>query len=181
MMITLERLWVSGGRMSERLLRRRLRGLLRSMDIQPPLRADELCQRLGQLRDRPVVLVPTQLEGAGAFGALIPMRRKDLIIYQDGLDPKHRDTIVFHEFSHLFLEHIQSARAEGKALVCNIGALDSFGDATVYDLREEWEAETCAAILSEWADLSNAIAPTRSVGNVLERTVQRGLGGSDWV
>ena len=167
--------------MNERVLRRRLRELLHSMDIQPPLRADELCQRLGQLRARPVVLVPTQLDGAGAFGALIPMRRKDLVIYQDGLDPKHRDTIVFHEFSHLFLEHIQSAQAEGKTLVCNIGALDSFADATVYDLREEWEAETCAAILSEWAELPESMAPARRYDSMHERAIQRGLGGSAWL
>lgn len=165
------------------MLRRRLRALLLEIEFQPPLRADELCHRVGQLRGRPIVLVPTELEGAGAFGALVPMRRKDLIIYQAGLEAKHRDTIIFHEFAHLFLEHIQNARSEGRALVCNLDAsrLDSFGDATVYDLQEEWEAETCAAILSQWADLSDAMPLVRPSGNGLERAVRRGLGGSDWV
>lgn len=177
----LERARRQTGGLSERTLQRRLRDLLRRLDLRHPLVAEELCLCFGRLRGRPIVLVPTDLPGAGAFGALVPMRHKDLVIHQGSLPARHRETIIFHEFAHLFLQHIDTARVHGRTLVCNIdlAALDTFGEATVYDLREEWEAETCAAILSQWARAG--VASPEPPASVEERAIQRGLGGSDWV
>lgn len=167
--------------MNGRALRRRLRALLRDLDLHPPLAAEELCRRLGEQRRRPIVLVPTDLPGAGAFGALVPMRTKDLIIYQTRLVGMHREAVIFHEFSHLFLHHITTALAAGKTLVCNLDLADAdlLGDATLYDQIEEWEAETGAAILCEWA----RIGSTQLCGapSAEEQAICRGLGRSDWI
>lgn len=164
--------------MNERGLRRLCRRLLRELDLQPPLRADELCERLGRHRGRPIVVVPTDLPGVGGFGALVPMPAKDLIVYPQQLAPAHQATIIFHEIVHLVRGHAASLPGD-RLLVC--GAQPEAGPepATVYDRWQEWEAETGATILSRWAEPLRPAAPARPDASPAERTIARVL-GDDW-
>lgn len=156
--------------MNERALRQLLRDLLRALDLHPPLDADLLCAQLGEHRGRPLELVAASLP-AGAFGALIPLRRKDLVLHQENLSTPHRDLVVFHELVHLVRRHVDNRAATG--VICG---LDQAGN--LYYRREEWEAETGAAILAAWTgEQPIGAGPT----DPRERSIVRALGGREWM
>lgn len=142
--------------MTEYELRRLCRAMLRQLDLHPPLQPEELCARLGAHRDRPIVLIPRALPGAAAFGCLIPMPTKDLIVYQADLNGPHRAHTIFHEVMHLRLGHVSRSDAGVRTTLYCGQLLPEPGAAsprTVYDREQEWEAETGATILSGWAEV----------------------------
>lgn len=156
--------------MNERGLRRLLRDLLRALDLHPPLDADLLCARLGEHRGRPLERVAASLP-AGAFGALILLPRKDLILHQANLSRPHRDLVVFHELVHLVCGHVD--RCAVTQLVCG---QDRLGN--LYSRPDEWEAETGGAILAAWTgEQPIATSPT----DPRERSIVRALGGREWI
>lgn len=157
--------------MNERRLRRLLRDRLRHLDLHPPLDPDLLCERFGNHRRRPLKRVPASLP-AGAFGALISLRKADLILHQDGLSKPHRDLVILHELVHLILAHVGHESSE--EVLCGP---DTTGN--LYARRIEWEAETGAAILASWTSersIGKHGAPTDSC----ELAITRALGGREW-
>lgn len=169
--------------MDERGLRELCRDLLRDLDLRPPLSAVTLCERLGRHRGRPIVLVPRDLPDGGAFGALVPMPTRDLVVYQRHATARHQESIIFHEVVHLVRGHVTGA---GGGLLCggllpDVGPGDSTG--TLYDRWQEWEAETGAAILAEWAadrSVAGAVPTATSGASAAERAIARAFGGGDW-
>lgn len=165
--------------MDENGIRRVLRKLLRELDLHQPLRVEELCERLSQDRERPIVLVSTELATAGAFGTLIRMPKKDLIVYQSNLSTTHQDAIKFHELTHLILDHVSPGSDDAPSLNCVLGAQTQAK--TYYDNQLEWEAETGARIMLGWS------SPDRNTTAYGQRYAKdqlalvRAFGWSEWV
>jgi hypothetical protein len=150
----------------ERALRSFLRGAVEGLGLRPPCTAEELCAALGAARGRPVLLVPrADLPVRGGFGCLVRYPDRDLIVLQQRSTAAGRAWIVFHELTHLLRDHT----SVGAASWCG-----GVGGSAPYDGWQEWEAETGAAVLSEWATAPPRPPPAGPV----ERAVARGFGAT---
>lgn len=169
--------------MDELGLRQLCRDVLGDLSIRPPLNAEVLCERLGEVRGRLIILIPRDLPVSGAFGCLVPMLHKDLIVYQRQTTRPHQWHIIFHEVLHLLRGHV-STSAGGQALLCGKLFADTTPASrrpTLYDRWQEWEAETGAMILSEWVGLPTGSASLHA-GTRAERAIARAFGGrSGWL
>ncbi|MET8299234.1 hypothetical protein ABZ729_15565 [Streptomyces sp. NPDC006678] len=149
--------------MNERALRKRCKRILRSLGITPPLRVDDLCERLGKHRGRSIRLVPHSLPVPGPYGLWVATGKADYIFYQRETSRAHQDHIILHEVGHILADH------HGDLL--DFGELDGvFPDIasdsvrralrrTSYDEVHEQEAELVATIILEWAAVLDRITP----------------------
>jgi len=148
---------------SERELRRRCRGLLRELDVQPPLDVHEFCARLAMVRGRPIKLVPYPLWADGPFGLWFKGRHADFIVFQEHTTKPHQRHIILHEVGHILADHPSDEGAgELSELLAGPAAElpeppDALRCRTAYDQREEREAETVATIILEWASILDAM------------------------
>ena len=146
---------------SERELRKRCRGLLRELDVQPPLDVHEFCARLAVVRDRPIKLIPYPLWADGPFGLWFKGGSTDFIVYQQHTTKPHQRHIILHEVGHILADHPSDDDPDG---LCDLlgGVVpeppDTLRCRTAYDRREEREAETVATIILEWASILDAMA-----------------------
>ncbi len=176
--------------MNERQLRRQCRHLLRNLDVQPPLDVADLCQRLGDVRGKPIVLVPYEIPEPGPFGAWITTPRAEYIVFQKNTSRSHQDHIILHELGHLLAGH---PGAETNDALVNefttnsdpdglrarypdipLDAVESASRRSHYDSVQEREAETVATIILEWASVLDATASQSSQG--LARGMDTALG-----
>ncbi|SEP51869.1 hypothetical protein [Amycolatopsis saalfeldensis] len=161
--------------MKERELRRRCRRLLNDLDISPPLDVVQLCERLGVSRARPIRLMPYPLEVPGPFGCWIATGSADYIFFQQETTKAHQDHIILHELGHLLAEHEPGGDAEpadflrGPATGLEDDAVHRALRRTSYDEAHEWEAETVATIILEWASVLNYTIPRRAADHDLRR------------
>ncbi|MBA0127262.1 hypothetical protein H0B56_17060 [Haloechinothrix sp. YIM 98757] len=177
--------------MRERQLRRRCRRLLRALDIQPPLDVEQLCERIGRVRHRPIRLVPHPIPVPGPFGVWVATGERDYILYQQETSAPHQNHIVLHEFGHILAGHRSDETDD--ALLSQLypgtdpGTLrqhypeltpDAIRRAlrrTAYDSEQEREAELAATIILEWASVLDQVAlrggadaATRRLGSALQ-------------
>lgn len=166
--------------MDEKTLRRQCRKLLRDLDVRPPLNVAELCDKIGDMRGKPIRLVPRPIPVPGPFGAWITSGKADYIFYQLETSKPPQDHIILHELGHMLAGHRPDT--DGGILLG-----DSYPDTTpaalreqypdlaedavrralrrtCYDTQQEKEAETVATIILEWASVLNAVA-ARSAPN----------------
>ncbi len=165
--------------MKERELRRRCKRELRALDIQPPLRVDELCRQLGERRGRPIRLVPYSLPIPGPFGVWIATESADYILYQQETSKIHQDHIILHEVGHILADHRSDDTDDEfwKASMPDL-SLDAVKRAlrrTSYDEEPEREAELVATIILEWASVLDRVTPRRASDPSVNR-VQTALG-----
>lgn len=144
--------------MDERALRSVFRRLLRELGLHRPFSAQQVCEALGRHRGRPIVVVARDLPDGGAFGALLPMPDRDLLVVQARMTPQHQQSTLFHEIVHLVRSHAAGS-GTGRSLcggrLPGVGATAPGG--TLYDHWQEWEAETGAAILTGWSGPATAV------------------------
>ncbi|MFE0027901.1 hypothetical protein [Amycolatopsis sp. NPDC059021] len=170
--------------MKERELRKRCRRLLNQLDIEPPLDVEVLCARLGEQRGKPIRLLAYPLEVPGPFGCWIATANADYIFYQQETTKSHQDHIILHELGHLLADHHPHGDAEPADFLR--GPAPGFGEVdsaavrralrrTSYDEAHEWEAETVATIILEWATVVNYTIPRRADDRDLRR-IQGALG-----
>lgn len=167
--------------MKERQLRKRCRTLLNQLDIEPPLDVEVLCARLGEQRGKPIRLMPYPLEVPGPFGCWIATTSADYIFFQQETTKSHQDHIILHELGHLLAEHHPNGDAQPGDFLPTLSP-DIDRDAvrhalrrTSYDETHEWEAETVATIILEWASVLNYTIP-RPAGDQNLRRIQGTLG-----
>ncbi|CAL9451014.1 hypothetical protein SUDANB58_02448 [Streptomyces sp. enrichment culture] len=147
----------------ERELRRHCRHLLRKLDIQPPLRVDELCRKLGEHLGKPIRLIPWALPVPGPFGLWMSRRDEEVIFYQEETTRVHQDHIILHEVGHILADH-QDDGDIGDDLP-DLGPefphdLTTRGfRRTCYSEDYEREAELIATIIQEWAVIIDYITP----------------------
>ncbi|HEV7827451.1 MAG TPA: hypothetical protein VGP04_01105 [Pseudonocardiaceae bacterium] len=136
--------------MNQHELRRLCRGVLRDFNISSPVDAQLLCERLARARGREIRLIARDLPCSAAFGALVPMPTRDLIIYPRRIAHPYRQHIIFHELMHLIRGH-GSASGPRKLFVCGRPPGNPPGvkhRQNLCDDWQEWEAETGATILA---------------------------------
>lgn len=150
----------------ERELRRHCRQLLRKLDIQPRLRVDELCLRLGEHLNKPIRLIPWALPVPGPFGLWMSRPNEEVIFYQEETTRVHQDHIILHEVGHILADH-QDDGDIGEDLP-DLGP-DFPHDLTTRGFRRtcytedyEREAELVATIIQEWAVVIDYVTPRTS-------------------
>jgi hypothetical protein len=136
-------------------LRRRVRVLLRDLDVRPPLTVPDLCARLAEYRGRPICLLPYPIPVPGPSGACLSTDRAGYIGFQAATSRAHQDHIVLHLVSHLIAGH-HGDPPDGQALLLLPGLQDK-------DVRGtflcgpgrpgpcEAEAEEIATLIPQWA------------------------------
>ncbi|WP_327657131.1 hypothetical protein [Streptomyces sp. NBC_00483] len=167
------------GRAGVRDLERRIRQLLRSLDVRPPLSVPDLCAALTRRRERPIELRAFPLPSDGPLGAWLEMATADVIVFQQGTTSHHQDHIVLHELGHILADHPgPPGTAVWESLLPGLKA-DAIRRALhrcSYDTKEEQEAELVATIVGEWATILDRVPPGQQSDDPSVRRVQAALG-----
>lgn len=172
-----------------RRLQHQVRTTLRSLDVGSPLRMATLCEKFGEWRGRPVVLLEQQLSVPGPFGMWVATKDSDTIIYQARTTWAHQRLIILHEFGHIMAGHT-SERTEPssdsmdepddevlQALMPNL-PLEMIKSALrreSYGEEQEREAELVGSIILNWGSRIDHVAPP-SASSSVGRRLQDGLG-----
>lgn len=167
-------------RRSERALRKQVRRELQDLCIDPPLRVDVLCERLGAARGRPIHLVPYPIPVPGPYGLWISTAGADWVLYQRETTPVHQHHIVLHEIGHILASHASDETDDDvwATLMPHLppevvrGALRRHG----YSQAHEREAELVATIIQEWASVLDYVTPRMHSGDAIERRLLGALG-----
>ncbi|WP_320784017.1 toxin [Streptomyces sp. CRN 30] len=139
-----------------RLKRLRKDGARRLADLELPDVADvaELCAHLGNVRGRPIVLLPMRMPASHPCGMWVAARDEDLIFYDADTTSAHQEHIILHELGHIICCHRGAGLLdEGTArlLFPNLDpdvVRDMLLRATYDDVQEQ-EAEIIAYLLSQ--------------------------------
>ncbi|MGV9860399.1 hypothetical protein ACWDTD_17350 [Gordonia sp. NPDC003425] len=166
-----------GSRRSERELRALCHRSLEGLDLDLPLDVEQLCQRFGERRGRPIIPMPYPLPAGMPNGIWLAAEDADYFFYQANTSPLHRDQIIIHEFGHLIADHQMLGATSAAALTAppeddSEAALRR----TCYSDDREWEAEKLASIILTWAaHAGDAVSGTADHSDL--RDLQRLLGG----
>lgn len=164
---------------TSRELEKRIRRLLRSLDVQPPLSVPDLCTALARHRGRHIELRAFPLRADGPLGAWLETPQADVIVFQRETTAHHQDHIVLHELGHILADHPgPPGGAVWEALLPGLGA-DAIRRALLrcsYGTKEEQEAELVATIVGEWAAILDHVTPTVQSDDLSVRRVQSALG-----
>ena len=113
-----------------------------------------LCARLGEIRDRPITLVPLPMPASHPCGMWVAARGEDLIFFDANTTGAHQEHIILHELGHIICCHRGSGLLDdesARSLFPNLDpdiVRDMLMRAT-YDDAQEQEAEIIAFLLSE--------------------------------
>lgn len=158
-----------------RLKKLRKAGAQRIAELDLPAAADvaELCRHLGEVRDRPITLVPMQMPSSHPCGMWVAARDEDLIFYDANTTGAHQEHIILHELGHIICCHRGAGgldEAAARLLFPNLDpelVRDMLLRATYDDVQEQ-EAEIIAYLLSQRlgdADQRHPAAPAGEDGN----------------
>lgn len=161
-------------------MRRRCRDLLRTLSMRRPIEPHQLVRRLAEHRGRPVTLQAREMPVTGGVGLTVSLADRDVVVYPDDIGPAYQAQIIYHEVMHIHLGHLDVAADVDDPPLCvgTLGTDDGEAYSSLYDSREEWEAETAATILSEWSSFGarSVVADAARVG-AEEAAIARALGG----
>lgn len=170
----------SAARSHERELRRRVRRLLRRLDIQPPLSAMALCRAVARERGHSIEFQPYPLPARGPHGLWIKAGPTDVILYQQHATRVHREHILLHELGHILAARY--GRGEGQHWNAVIPALGPRAIARVLETSphrgpaERRDAELIASIIGEWASVLDEVLPPGRPGDPSGQRVREALG-----
>ncbi|MEU4894840.1 toxin [Streptomyces sp. NPDC044780] len=131
-------------------------GARRIAELDLPEVADvaELCRHLGEVRGRPITLVPMQMPASHPCGMWVAARDEDLIFYDANTTSAHQEHIILHELGHIICCHRGAGwldEASARLLFPNLDpdlVRDMLLRATYDDVQEQ-EAEIIAYLLSQ--------------------------------
>lgn len=134
----------------------RCRARLAEQDLPQPFDVKTLCARVGERRQRPIILLGLKLPADAPHGLWIRSGERDYIIYERATSPLHQEHIILHELAHLLCGHVGSSLSNeharrlfptlDPALVERILARSAYSD------MEEREAEVLAYVILREAD-----------------------------
>nr|WQM80049.1 toxin [Streptomyces sp.] len=138
------------------LKRLRKAGAQRIADLDLPEVADvaELCRYLGEIRERPITLVPMPIPTSHPCGMWVAARDEDLIFFDANTTSAHQEHIILHELGHIICCHRGAGwldEASARLLFPNLDpdiVRDMLLRATYDDVQEQ-EAEIIAYLLSQ--------------------------------
>ena len=85
-------------------MRAACRGLLRGIEVQPPLHVMDLVPRVAALRGRPIQLVEHPL--ADELALSFNVGDIDVIVWREHTSTWHRDHSIAHELGHILCRHL---------------------------------------------------------------------------
>lgn len=140
--------------LGESSIRRRAIRMLRSLDLPASDDVELLCQRLGEHRQRPIVLMPRSFPRSSAFGLWLKTDDADLVFYEQDATPEHQRHIIRHEIGHILFDHAGDSAADDRVLQALAPSLPahvvrSALQRSCYDTAAEWEAEVFASIITD--------------------------------
>ncbi|MFE9447020.1 toxin [Streptomyces sp. NPDC006739] len=127
---------------------------LAELDLPEVADVAELCRYLGEVRDRPITLVPMQMPATHPCGMWVAARDEDLIFYDANTTGAHQEHIILHELGHIICCHRGAGwldEASARLLFPNLDpdlVRDMLLRATYDDVQEQ-EAEIIAYLLSQ--------------------------------
>lgn len=131
---------------------------LRSLDLPQRFDADQLCDAVARLRNRPIKLEPLPDHAGGEgipCGIWAATDTTDYLFYEAGTSPHHQMHIVAHEISHILWEHPGSLELAANAhLVGDTVRTESvrrLAGRTSYTTEHEREAEMLASLIVQRA------------------------------
>lgn len=125
-----------------------------ALDLPEVTDVAELCRHLGEVRDRPITLVPMQMPASHPCGMWVAARDEDLIFYDANTTSAHQEHIILHELGHIICCHRGAGwldEATARLLFPNLDpdlVRDMLLRATYDDVQEQ-EAEIIAYLLSQ--------------------------------
>lgn len=92
--------------MAESLAESRCRCLkqIKALDLPDPVSVEAICERVADLRGRPVRILRHQMPWDSPCGLRIATRDADYLIVQEGATPAHQDLILLHELGHVLFD-----------------------------------------------------------------------------
>lgn len=114
----------------------------------------ELCRHLGEVRERPILLVPMQMPSSHPCGMWVAARDEDLIFYDANTTSAHQEHIILHELGHIICCHRGAGGLDEAAARLLFPDLDpdlvrDMLLRATYDDVQEQEAEIIAYLLSQ--------------------------------
>ncbi|MCX5192522.1 toxin [Streptomyces sp. NBC_00249] len=148
--------WSADHERRSQLKKLRKDGARRIAELDLPDGADmaELCRYLGEIRDRPITLVPMQMPASQPCGMWVAARDEDLIFYDANTTSAHQEHIILHELGHIICCHRGAGGLDeaGARLLFPSLDPDLVRDMLLratYDDVQEQEAEVIAYLLSQ--------------------------------
>lgn len=152
------------------------RSVLGPLDLDLPLDVEQLCERYGTRRGRPITLTAHPLPAGVPNGVWLAAEDADYFFYQANTSRWHRDQIIIHEFAHLIAGHQMLSDIPTVLAGLSAADTDSSLRRTCYDDDREREAEILASIILTWAaEARDGVGQTADDPEV--RGLQRLLGG----
>ncbi|MFJ4777628.1 ImmA/IrrE family metallo-endopeptidase [Streptomyces sp. NPDC088762] len=139
-----------------RLKKLRKAGAQRIAELDLPQATDvaELCRHLGEVRGRPIILVPMQMPSSHPCGMWVAARDEDLIFYDANTTGAHQEHIILHELGHIICCHRGAGGLDEAAARLLFPDLDpdlvrDMLLRATYDDVQEQEAEIIAYLLAQ--------------------------------
>jgi hypothetical protein len=141
---------------------RRLRKLLRGLDIPVPFDVTTFVGRIAAQRGRPLHLRP--IAGlTGVCGLWIATDAADIVFYEQDTTPSHQEHIVLHELSHVLCDHYPvsmnlAAQAEELLPSLDPALVRRVLGRAGYSTDEEREAEMLATLIRQRVHTGTTLA-----------------------
>ncbi|HTJ66711.1 MAG TPA: hypothetical protein VL551_04210 [Actinospica sp.] len=164
--------------MTRELARRECEALVAELDIPEPFDLDELCQRIGAQRHRPIVLMPTAMAFGNLCGLWMATAQADYVFYEENTSRLHQKHIVCHEVGHILREHSSSGTL-GSDIARALTAAVQPGDVQrvlgrdTYNDDQEFEAELIATLIMRRVSRTQAAHVPTAVNPSAAKAVAR--------
>jgi hypothetical protein len=158
-------------------LRARCEAVLADVYIPHPFDLGTFCERIGQRRGRPILLLPIAMPPQSPSGMWIRGERCDAIAYEQATTPLHQNHIALHEIGHLLCGHDAGGDLDDRHLRRLFPSLDGalvhrMLARTSYSTDEEQEAEMLASLILQRSGPPSAVpapAPNATASQILRR------------
>ncbi|MEV0125831.1 hypothetical protein AB0I16_30540 [Streptomyces sp. NPDC050703] len=147
--------------------RRKCRALLEGASVPPYTTVEELCERLGAKRGRPIVLIPKELVPGETSGKYEQHLTEDRIYFPLHTSTAHQAHIICHELAHLLLEHIPELDAIDPDVTRLVLGRSH------YSSPAEEQAEVLGTLLWQQLDLATSVPASAAVVTSLEHRWSR--------
>ncbi|MFE3598959.1 hypothetical protein ACFXP3_38370 [Streptomyces sp. NPDC059096] len=154
--------------------RRRMRAMVRELDLPRTRTVEELCAAVAERTGRPVELVPRRMRVGEPSGFVERRAAADLVHFEQETSSLHQAHIICHELAHLLCGHLAEApSAEEETAGVDLPTLDPDLVRLVlgrshYDEAAEEEAEILGAELTRTLVLAPGAGTTSQLAPAME-------------
>lgn len=132
--------------------RRECEAVVAALEIPEPFDLESLCRRIGEQRERPILLLPTPMVFGNLCGLWLGTAKADYVFYEENTSRLHQKHIVCHEIGHLLRRH-SASRTLGSDIARALTAAVEPGEVQrvlgrdTYNDDQEFEAELIATLI----------------------------------